>query len=59
MYSKRIEVARLLSLNMPYTEIVNRTGASSTTISRVSKCLTLGDGGYAIVLGRMGEKEDV
>lgn len=45
--SQRLEVARLLAAKVSYTEIQNRTGASSTTISRVSKCLNYGAGGYA------------
>lgn len=45
--SQRLEVARLLSEKVPYTEIQKRTGVSTTTISRVSKCLNYGSGGYA------------
>ena len=45
--SQRLEVARLLADKVPYTEIQKRTGVSTTTISRVSKCLNYGAGGYA------------
>lgn len=45
--SQRLEVARLLAEKAPYTEIQRRTGVSTTTISRVSKCLNYGAGGYA------------
>ena len=45
--SQRLEVARLLAEKVPYTEIQRRTGVSTTTISRVSKCLNYGAGGYA------------
>ncbi len=57
--SQRIEVAKMLDLDLPYTEIMDKTGASSTTISRVSKCLNFGEGGYRIILDRMGEETDV
>ena len=45
--SQRLEVAHLLAEKVPYTEIQKRTGVSTTTISRVSKCLKYGAGGYA------------
>lgn len=45
--SQRLEVAHLLAEKVPYTEIQKRTGVSTTTISRVSKCLNYGAGGYA------------
>ena len=35
--------------------ISGETGASATTIARVSKCLTYGSGGYAAALGVLGE----
>ena len=57
--AQRIEVAQLLDKDSPYTEIMDITGASSTTISRVSKCLNFGDGGYRLILERLGDKEDV
>ena len=44
--SQRLEVARLLSLKTSYIDIQEATGASATTISRVSKCLNYGSGGY-------------
>lgn len=46
----RLEVAKLLSEGKPYTEIEKLTGASATTIARVSKCLSHGSGGYAKAL---------
>lgn len=48
--SQRLEVARLLSEKTSYIDIQERTGASATTISRVSKCLNYGTGGYAAAL---------
>ena len=34
-------------------EIAEKTGASTATISRVSRCLTYGADGYKLVLGRL------
>ena len=39
-----------------YNDVVNKTGASTATISRVSKCLNYGDGGYKTVLDRINAK---
>lgn len=44
--ASRLEVAKLLSEGKSYTEIEKLTGASATTIARVSKCLNRGSGGY-------------
>jgi TrpR-related protein YerC/YecD len=51
--AQRLEVARLLSDKVAYSLIQKRTGASATTIARVSKCLNYGEGGYATVLERL------
>ena len=51
--SSRLEVARLLSEGVNYNEIARLTGASTATISRVSKCLTGEAGGYRLVLPRI------
>lgn len=48
--SQRLEVAKLLSEGRSYTSIEEATGASATTIARVSKCLSYGSGGYAHAL---------
>jgi len=50
--SSRLEVARLLSSGSNYTDIAAKTGASTATISRVSKCLAIGNG-YRTVLERI------
>ena len=54
--SQRLEVARLLSQGISYTTICKETGASTATISRVSRCLNYGSGGYLEVLKKMEEK---
>ena len=48
--SQRLKVAGLLKEKKSYIDISNETGASTATISRVSKCLYYGKGGYDIVL---------
>lgn len=48
--SQRLEVAKLLSSGKNYQEVCKLTGASTATISRVSRCLNYGAGGYSIVL---------
>ena len=55
--SQRLEVARLLSLKTSYVDIQEMTGASATTISRVSKCLNYGSGGYAFALDAVTDDE--
>lgn len=54
--SQRLKVAKLLRAGVSYIQISGETGASTATISRVSKCLEYGTGGYVTVLDRM-EKE--
>ena len=50
---QRFEVARMLDKDIIYTEIAEKTGASSATISRVNRCLNYGSGGYRNVLDKM------
>lgn len=55
--SQRLAVARLLSEGKSYNVIESMTGASATTIARVSKCLSYGSGGYKAALEILeGEK---
>ena len=51
--SKRLLVARMLRENIIYNEISERTGLSTTTISRVNRCLKYGSDGYTTVLDRI------
>ena len=55
--SQRLQVASQLSSGRNYLEVCRDTGASSTTISRVNKCLLYGQGGYKIALDRMEREE--
>ena len=55
--AQRLEVATMLRAGSSYMDVSRATGASSTTVSRVSKCLNGPAGGYRLVLSRMeGEK---
>ena len=57
--SQRLAVARMLDQGKSYAQIENATGASATTIARVSKCLSYGSGGYRAaldVLERLAEQ---
>ncbi|MFA0887586.1 MAG: YerC/YecD family TrpR-related protein [Synergistales bacterium] len=51
--SQRLEAARLLEKGYTYPQIVQQTGISTATISRVKKYLEYGADGYKLVLGRM------
>ena len=53
---QRFEVACLLNEGMIYNDILERTGASSATISRVNRSLNYGADGYTTVLPRVKEK---
>ena len=48
--SQRLTVARMLDEGKSYASIEEATGASATTIARVSKCLSYGSGGYRAAL---------
>ena len=54
---QRFQVARMLDEGRIYSDIVQETGASTATISRVNKCLVYGADGYRRLLDRL--KEDV
>ena len=54
---QRFEVAMLLSEGMIYNDTLERTGASSATISRVNRSLQYGADGYQAVLPRIKEKQ--
>ena len=41
-----------------YSDILERTGASSATISRVNRCLHYGADGYRTILPRLKEQRD-
>ena len=53
--AQRYAVAKMLNDGEIYNKIVDKTGASTATISRVNKCLTYGEGGYKKVIDRIKE----
>lgn len=55
--AQRLLVAKMLSEQVVYNKIVEETGASTATISRVNRCYLYGDGGYAKVLDKIKEQE--
>ena len=54
--AKRLRAAKLLDENAVYTEINERTGLSTATISRINRCLKYGSDGYRDVLERLKER---
>lgn len=48
--AQRLHVAQMLDAGRSYATIQEETGASATTIARVSKSLNYGAGGYRYVL---------
>ncbi|MGI6702955.1 MAG: YerC/YecD family TrpR-related protein [Clostridia bacterium] len=53
--AQRFTVARMLKEGKTYGEIVEATGASSATISRVNRFIKYGADGYNIVLERLAK----
>ena len=48
----RWQVARLVDQGLPYTEIAEKTGASTATVTRVAHWLNHGEGGYRSAIGK-------
>ena len=51
--AQRLKVAKMLAAGVSYNIISKETNVSTATISRVSKCLEYGNGGYKTVLDRL------
>lgn len=56
--SQRLTVAQMLSQGVSYTTICKETGASTATISRVSRCYEYGTGGYKNIIARLNKEND-
>jgi TrpR-related protein YerC/YecD len=54
--SKRLWAAKLISDGEKYADIVEKTGLSTATITRVNGCLRDGNDGYVRTLERLAEK---
>ena len=55
---QRYQVAELLSKGKIYNYILEQTGASSATVSRVNRSLQYGADGYAVAFERLGLLSD-
>ena len=55
--AQRLDVAVLLDQGVNYQNISQEVNVSTATISRVSKCLNYGSGGYRDALNRLKETE--
>ena len=51
--SQRLKSAKMILNDKTYNEIINETGISSATLSRVSKCVRHGNGGYKTVIDKV------
>ncbi len=54
--AQRLAVAKMLDEGRKYDEIVEKTGASTATISRVKRFLEYGSDGYRLALDRLKER---
>lgn len=55
--SQRYEVAHMLRSQKTYLDIAEKTGASTATISRVSRSLNYGKDGYDMVFQRLEQEK--
>ncbi|MDY3989704.1 MAG: YerC/YecD family TrpR-related protein [Massilioclostridium sp.] len=56
--SQRMHVAKMLTEQRVYNDIVKLTGASTATISRVNRCLSYGTNGYKLAIERLKEQHE-
>ena len=57
--AQRLKIAKMLRNKSSYSAINSQTGISTATISRVSRCLDYGSGGYDMVLNRLNKEKDL
>lgn len=55
--AQRMQAAKMLKEGLIYSEIAERTGLSTATISRVNRCLRYSDEGYLKVLDELDKQE--
>ena len=55
---QRFEVAKLLNEGLIYNDILEKTGASSATISRVNRSLNYGTDAYRTIFTRLKEEDE-
>ena len=56
--AQRLDAAILLDEGAGYQAISEQVGISTATISRVSRCLNYGSGGYRMTIDRLKEGEE-
>ena len=56
--AQRLRAAEMLKAGKSYNDVCTETGMSTATISRVSKALERGPGGYRLVLERLSDGEN-
>ena len=56
--AQRLEAAKLLLAGYTYEQVINETAISSTTLSRVSRCIQYGEGGYKKKIKKMEGKNE-
>lgn len=56
-FAQRLAVAKMLIDKNTYSEIADKTGASTATISRVNRALTYGTEGYCRTIHRLQENK--
>ena len=55
---QRLQCAKLLLSGSTYSQVIEQTDVSSATLSRVSRCIRHGSGGYSQVLKQVLEDND-
>ena len=55
---QRYEIAKMLSQGMIYNDILEKTGASSATVSRVNRSINFGMDSYTRIFARLEGKEE-
>ena len=55
--AQRLEAAKLLLSGYTYEQVIKETKISSTTLSRVSRCIQYGDGGYKTIIDKLNKNE--
>lgn len=56
--SQRLDTAFMVDKGISYQKISEQIGVSTATISRVSRCLNYGAGGYRAVIDRLKEEQE-
>lgn len=53
----RWQVVPMVQSGVPYRTIHDRTGVSVATITRIARCINLGEGGYSLIADRVDQAE--